>query len=43
MTEEFLGWFGDTFKEHLFSPEDFEELKIYTWLAWRDSRRGLNK
>lgn len=43
MTKEFLEWFGDTFKEYLFSPEDFEELKIYTWLAWRDSRREMNK
>lgn len=43
MTEEFLEWSGDTFKEYLFTPESLEELKTYTWLAWRDSRRKLNK
>lgn len=41
MTPEFNEWFDDSFPplSSLFSEEEREELKIYTWMAWRDSRR----
>ena len=42
MTPEFnewFEWFDDSFPSPLFSEEEREELKIYTWMAWRDSRR----
>lgn len=39
MSQKFEKWFSDTFKKHLYTDEEYEELKTYTWLAWRDSRR----
>ena len=40
MTEDFLKWFDDTFPVHLWpSKEEREEIKKYTWLAWRDAKR----
>ena len=39
MTQEFEKWFSDNFKKHLYTDEEYEELKTYTWLSWRDSRR----
>ncbi|HED4202434.1 TPA: hypothetical protein R4288_001479 [Enterobacter cloacae subsp. cloacae] len=44
MTNEFLAWFSQHIGERpFFSEEEKEELKTYTWLAWRDSRRSLEK
>ena len=38
MTNEFLAWFAQHIGERpFFSEEEKEELKTYTWLAWRDS------
>ncbi len=40
MTEQFLEWFDKTFTLGMFPEgERREELKIYTWLAWRDALR----
>lgn len=39
MSKNFEKWFSETFKSHLYTSEEYEELKINTWLAWRDSRR----
>ncbi|EPA3072233.1 TPA: hypothetical protein ACNOH0_003802 [Enterobacter hormaechei] len=44
MTNEFLAWFAQHIGERpFFSEEEKEEIKTYTWLAWRDSRRSLEK
>ena len=43
MTNEFLAWFALYIGERpFFSEEEKEELKL-TWLAWRDSRRSLER
>lgn len=44
MTNEFLAWFSQHIGDRSFySEEEKEEIKIYTWLAWRDSRRSMQK
>lgn len=44
MTIEFLDWFDKTFPSHMWNDEvEREELKVYTWLAWRDALRCNNK
>ncbi|GAB7454679.1 hypothetical protein OUHCRE13_43050 [Enterobacter roggenkampii] len=41
MTNEFLAWFAQHIGDRpFFSEEEKEELKTYTWLAWRDSLRA---
>lgn len=41
MTKEFEDWFEKYFPVNLWPvEEDREEMKLYTWLAWRDSRRS---
>lgn len=42
MTEAFEKWFKETFDNPMYSEEEKESLKLYTWLAWRDSRRNLD-
>lgn len=42
MSEQFLEWFDKTFSEALFSGEEREYLKTYTWFAWRDALRQNN-
>ena len=42
MTEEFLAWFDKNFPVHLWPvEEDRQEVKTYTWLAWRDALRSV--
>lgn len=43
MSQEFEKWFSDVFKKELYTDEEYEEIKTYTWLAWRDSRREFLK
>lgn len=43
MTEDFLTWFNKNFPVHLWpSEEERQEIKTYTWLAWRDAKRVNN-
>ena len=43
MTEDFLAWFDKNFTVHLWSSEEErQEIKTYTWLAWRDYKRANN-
>lgn len=40
MTEQFEKWFDKNFPRHMWNHEDErEEIKVYTWLAWRDALR----
>lgn len=40
MTPDFKAWFEDTFRHTVWKDEESrEEIELYTWLAWRDSRR----
>ena len=41
VTEDFLAWFDKNFPVHLWpSEEERQEVKTYTWLAWRDALRS---
>lgn len=43
MSEEFLSWFKRFYEDKTYyTNEEKEELKVHTWLAWRDSRRTEN-
>lgn len=42
MTEQFEKWFDKNFPRHMWNCEgegEREEVKVYTWLAWRDALR----
>lgn len=40
MSEDFLKWFEKNFPKHLWPvDEERQEVKTYTWLAWRDALR----
>jgi hypothetical protein len=43
MTKEFEDWFKEHFSFKCFSDEEREELKVYCWMAWRDSRRAITR
>lgn len=43
LADSHLEWFEKVFPKHLFKDEEREELMLYTWLAWRDSYRKINK
>ncbi len=43
MSEQFEQWFKNVFDNAMYSEEEKEELKTYTWLAWRDSRRAIGE
>ena len=35
-----IAWLNKNFPRKTFSDEEWEELSLYTWLAWRDSYRA---
>lgn len=43
MSEQFEAWFKNVFDNAMYSEQEKEELKTYTWLAWRDSRRAIGE
>ncbi|WP_076738029.1 hypothetical protein [Cronobacter sakazakii] len=39
MAGNHIAWMNKNFPRKTFSDEEWEELSLYTWLAWRDSCR----
>lgn len=39
--EQFERWFGDNFDRPYYSDDEREDLKVYTFLAWRASRAAI--
>ncbi|WP_333617298.1 hypothetical protein [Mixta calida] len=37
---EHIAWMEQSLPRNTFSEEEWEEISLYTWLAWRDSRRS---
>ncbi|GEM_PF-3336085 len=40
LADEHIAWMEQSLPRNTFSEEEWEEIRLYTWLAWRDSRRS---
>ncbi len=43
MSQQFEEWFKNFFENAMYSENEKVEIKAYTWLAWRDSRRNIGE
>ncbi len=39
MADAHMAWLNTNFPRNAYSDEEWEEVSLYTWLAWRDSQR----
>ncbi|WP_105613153.1 hypothetical protein [Cronobacter malonaticus] len=40
MADAHMAWLNTNFPRNAYSDEEWEEISLYTWLAWRDSQRN---
>ncbi|MDK1241821.1 hypothetical protein QMT30_19165 [Cronobacter sakazakii] len=40
MADAHMAWLNTNFPRNAYSDEEWEEVSLYTWLAWRDSQRN---
>lgn len=40
MADAHMTWLNTNFPRNAYSDEEWEEVSLYTWLAWRDSQRN---
>ncbi|EPE3185098.1 hypothetical protein ACT5AG_002638 [Cronobacter sakazakii] len=40
MADAHMAWLNTNFPRKAYSDEEWEEVSLYTWLAWRDSQRN---